>query len=113
MSEDGNVVLEVQDDRWHVQFNNPGRRNAIDVPMREQLDSVLHAAVTDADCLGRAFAQAAKLRRRAPLALAASKRALADSTASLDTVLALEAEMQQELLATTDFAEGRRILRET
>ena len=61
----------------------------------------------DGDCLEQAFAQAAKLGWRAPLALAASKRVLADPAASLDTVLAAEASAQQALLGTGDFAEGR------
>jgi len=243
-TEQGAVIVEVQDGRWHVQLSNPQRRNAIDVPMREQLAGVLQEAATDAgcrvvvlsgvggtfsaggdlstmtaedavvrrrmhgmadavqrivrcprpviaavegfaygaglslvaacdhvvaarsarlccpfsavgltadaglhwslparvgagrartmimlgepltaetahawglvdtlvedgNCIEQAFALAAALSRRAPLALAASKRVLADPAASLDTVLAAEATAQQELLGTADFAEGR------
>ena len=65
--------------------------------------------VADApSCVDVAMERAQLLARRAPLAIAASKRILADTAAPLDVVLARESAEQQSLFGSEDFADARR-----
>lgn len=63
--------------------------------------------IADGPSLPEAIELAEALARRAPLSLAATKAILAVDNASLDDVLAREADAQGRLLTTEDFAEGR------
>ena len=63
--------------------------------------------IADGPSLPDAIELAEALARRAPLSLAATKAILAVDNASLDDVLAREADAQGRLLTTEDFAEGR------
>jgi enoyl-CoA hydratase/carnithine racemase len=64
--------------------------------------------LTDGPSVEAGVGLAEEFARRAPLALAATKAILATGPAGLDEVLAREASAQRALLASEDFAEGRR-----
>ena len=72
----------------------------------------INKLVPSGDALAEARAVAAAMRAVAPLSIAATKQVLHCRSSSLDEVLAAELDLQPELTATRDYAEGRAAFRE-
>lgn len=70
-------------------------------------DGLVNEVVAAGDVVGLALGRAEQLASQAPGAVAGTKRIFAQAAQDLDSVLAAEADIQVDLLAGKDFAEGR------